>query len=317
MAKLLVLGANGFIGSHLVDSLTAKGHKVRAFDRFRSGSSRFDIVDNVELFPGEYLSKADLKRALKDVEYVFHFISTTTPATAEDDPVIDIETNVRMSVELFRLCVEAKVKRVIFASTGGAIYGDGGDGLFKETDTPYPFSPYAIGKLTIEHYLRYFRVKHDLDSISLRISNPYGERQPFHRRQGVIPIFLERIARGEPITVLGDGSMVRDFIYVKDLTDAVASIFDVNTPHDTYNLGSGQGMSVNDIVDIIRNITGKNPQIGYRKVPSTFTQRFVLDTTRFEDDFGRKIVSTSLKEGVDITYQYIIQAIRKEDSEQN
>jgi UDP-glucose 4-epimerase len=314
VARLLVLGANGFVGSHLVDSLAAQGHDIRAFDRFRSGGPRFNETDKVEVFQGDYLNRADVKRALEGVEYVFHFISTTTPATAEDDPTIDIETNVRMSVELFKLCVEANVKRVIFASTGGAIYGNDGDS-FKETDTPYPVSPYAIGKLTIEHYLRYFRVKHKLDSIVLRISNPYGERQPFHRKQGVIPIFLEKIARDKPITVLGDGSMIRDYMYVKDLTDTVASIFDADAPHDTYNLGSGRGMSVNDIVDIVSNITGKKPLIEYQEVPSTFTQRFVLDTTRFEEDFGRKIASTSLEEGVRATYQYIIHAIRKENGE--
>lgn len=315
VAKVLVLGANGFVGSHLVDSLVAKGHTVRAFDRFSSGGPRFEPSNQVEVYAGNYLDKGDLQRALKDMEYVFHFISTTTPVTAENDPTTDIETNVRMSVELFKLCVEAKVKRVIFASTGGAIYGDSSIELFKETDTPYPVSPYAIGKLSIEHYLRYFKVKHGLDSISLRISNPYGERQPFHRKQGVIPIFLERIARNQPIMVLGGGTMVRDYLYVKDLTNAIASTFSQQARHDVYNIGSGHGTSVNDIVEIVSNITGIKPRIDHQEAPSTFTKRFVLDTKRFEEDFGERIALTSLEDGVRATYQYIRQAIRKEDSE--
>lgn len=315
MAKVLILGANGFVGSHLVDSLVAKGHVVRAFDRFSSGSPRFHSSRQVEMLPGNYLNKDDLRGALEDIEYVFHFISTTTPATAENDPTIDIETNVRMSVELFKLCVEARVKRVIFASTGGAIYGGSSTELFKETDTPCPVSPYAIGKLSIEHYLRYFKIKHGLDSISLRISNPYGERQPFHRKQGVIPIFLERIVRNQPITVLGDGTMVRDYLYVKDLTNAVASVFAERAMYEVYNIGSGYGVSVNDIIRIVGDITNKKPQINYKEVPSTFTQRFVLDTTRFEQDFGRRIATTSLEKGIQITYQHIIQAIKEENSE--
>jgi len=182
MAKCLVLGANGFIGSHLVDSLARAGHSVRAFDRF-SSEPLFQENAKIDIFRGDFLNMHDLSEALKGVAYVFHFISTTTPVTAENDPLIDIETNIRMSIELFRACVEAKVKRVIFASTGGAIYGEAHDKPHAEEDIPKPVSPYAIGKLTIEHYLRYFKVKHDLDSIILRISNPYGERQPLHRNR--------------------------------------------------------------------------------------------------------------------------------------
>ncbi|HMI09807.1 MAG TPA: NAD-dependent epimerase/dehydratase family protein [Candidatus Saccharimonadales bacterium] len=305
----LVLGANGFIGSHLVDSLAKKGYNVRAFDRFSSGNVIFNQYDNIEMFPGNYLNTDDLKNALKDIDYVFHFISTTTPASAENDPIIDIDTNIRMSVELFRMCVELGVKRVIFASTGGAIYGNSnGDEPHKEEDTPFPVSPYAIGKLTIEHYLRYFRVKHKLDSVTFRISNPYGERQPFHRKQGVIPIFLENIYRELPINVMGDGSMVRDYIYVKDLTDMITDVFEKPLMNHTYNLGSGEGKSVNDIVDAIEQVLHKKALIKHSETPSTFLPKVILDTSRFVSEFSETPV-TSLHEGVAATYNYIKQEI--------
>ncbi|HSW77789.1 MAG TPA: NAD-dependent epimerase/dehydratase family protein [Candidatus Chromulinivoraceae bacterium] len=312
MANVLVLGANGFIGSHLVDSLVAGGHTVRAFDRFSSRKPQFKSSDQIEVVAGDYLNLDDIKKSLDDIEYVFHFISTTTPVSAENDPSIDINTNIRMSVELFKLCAAANIKKVIFASTGGSIYGDTGATSYKETEVPYPVSPYAIGKLTIEHYLRYFRVKHQLDSICLRISNPYGERQPFHRKQGVIPIFLECMARNQPITVFGDGSMVRDYIYVRDLTDTIAAIFQKKTMHDTYNMGSGVGTDVNQLVDVACRVSGKFPKIDRKETPSTFVRKVVLDTTRFKEEFGQPVAATSLEDGMRKTYDYITQEISKE-----
>lgn len=315
MAKVLVLGGNGFIGSHLVDSLAESNHDVRVFDRFKSDQTLFNMRDNIELFAGDYLNVNDLRTALEGVEYVFHFISTTTPASAENDPLIDIETNIRMSVELFRLCAELQVKRVIFASTGGAIYGNSGAGEpHEEDEIPLPISPYAIGKLTIEHYLRYFRVKHGLDSVVFRISNPYGERQPFHRKQGVIPIFIENIYRGNPITVLGDGSMVRDYIYVKDVANAISDVFDQPVKFDTYNLGSGDGKNLNDIVATIRDVLGKDPLVEYKDAPVTYVPKVTLDTSRFAHEFSG-ITRTSLDEGVAATYAYIKDLIDRESQD--
>lgn len=309
MAKCLVLGANGFIGSHLVEELAQRGNEIVAFDRF-GAELRFKDQPNISKIYGNFLNKADLTEALKGVDYVFHFISTTNPATAENDPLIDIETNIRMSVELFQLCVDAKVKRVIFASTGGAIYGQGDGNAFSEDDITHPISPYAIGKLSIENYLRYFRVKHGLNSTTVRIANPYGERQPLHARQGVIPVFLENILNDRPLTVLGDGSMVRDYIYVKDVVRMVANIFDGDPQYDTYNIGSGGGASINDLVTAIEGITGKPANLDHKPVPSTFVHSVTLNTQRYQDEFG-KLPLTDLDTGLRATMEYIKEEIGK------
>jgi UDP-glucose 4-epimerase len=304
MAKCLVLGANGFIGSHLVDSLVSRNHSVRAFDRFGS-DPRFKPNGSVDLYYGDFLNSNDLAKSLKDIEYVFHFISTTNPATSEDDPLIDLETNIRMSIELFKACVEiGTVKRIIFASSGGAIYGNSSSSPHKETDNPLPVSPYSIGKLTIEHYLHYFKVKHGLDSIVLRIANPYGERQSLHRKQGVIPIFLDNINAGHPITVLGDGTMVRDYIYVKDVATMTASMFDKDAKQGLYNLGSGTGFSVNEIVEAVEKVSNMSADIIHEPVPPTFVEKVVLDTTRFKEEFDLS-PETSLADGLSATLDYI------------
>lgn len=303
VAKCLVLGANGFLGSHLVDALVGMGYEVRAFDRFTNSGHNFLPNDKIETISGNFLNRDDLARSLVGVDYVFHLISTTTPITSENDPLIDVETNIRMSVQLFEECVSAGVKKIIFASTGGAIYGDNSSEHVTEDTMPLPVSPYAIGKLSIEHYLRYFAKKRGLDSVTFRISNPYGERQSLNAKQGVIPIFLQHIARNEPITVLGDGSMVRDYIYVKDMADMIAKTF-VTASRDLYNLGAGKGVSVNSLVEVMQAIVQERIKITHQANLPTFVEKVVLDTTRFSEEFGYK-PTTSLEEGMRGTWDYI------------
>lgn len=304
MAKCLVLGANGLIGSYVVDDLVKTGHQVRAFDRFSADKTNYNPSEQVEQFVGDFLNRNDLAKALEGVEYVFHFISTTTPITAENDPIIDIETNIRMSVELLQLCVEMGVKRVIYPSTGGAIYGlsAANGGVHKEGDLTQPVSPYAIGKLTVENYMRYFYKKFDLDYIAFRISNPYGNRQSIRSKQGVIPIFLDRIKDGEKITVYGDGTMIRDYIYVQDVADMIVAAFDKPHQFNTYNIGSGQGNSVNEIISCIEEITGKKAEINTEPAPATFVDKVILDTARFKDEFHKE-PTVSLLDGIRATCQ--------------
>ena len=303
MARALVVGANGFIGSHLVDALVESGHDVTAFDRFSSQRPTFASTAPTVL-QGEFLSRADLETAVGGQQLVFHFLSTTTPATAEADPTLDIRTNVAQTVELLEACVAAGVEHVYFASTGGAIYGDQGKLEYAETDRALPISPYAIGKLTIEHYLRYFRAKHGLRSTVLRVSNPYGTRQKPNSKQGLIPIALRQIVLGRPVVRFGDGSMVRDYVFVEDLVRMILPIVGRSTAHDLYNMGSGVGYSVNEVIDSLRRVTGIDFAIEERRIPPTFVDRVVLNTDRYRSEFG-EFPLTALDDGVRRTYDEI------------
>lgn len=301
MADAVVIGANGFIGSHLVDGLARAGHRVRAFDRYSSRNPTF-TAEGVEVMVGEFLSRADLESAVAGQEFVFHFLSTTTPATAEADPTLDIRANLAPTIELLEACVAAGVRHVYFASTGGAIYGQQGKEEYAETDAALPVSPYAIGKLAIEQYLRYFRATHGLRATALRISNPYGPRQHPNRKQGLIPIALRQIIAGDPIVRYGSGSMVRDYLYVEDLIDMIIPMVDRTGRHEVYNLGSGSGHSVNEVLDALRRVTGVDFEIAVRDVPPTFVDRVVLDTARYRSEF-QVLPSTSLDEGIRRTYE--------------
>ena len=305
MPDVLVVGGNGFIGSHVVDSLATRGHSVAAFDRFGVEPVRWSAA-GVEAIAGDFLNIRDVREAVAGRDCVLHLLSTTDPATVEDDPTLDLRTNVTSSVSLFQACVDARVGSVIFASTGGAIYGDQGEKhRFSETDPTYPVSPYAIGKLAIENYLRYFRRRHGLDSTVLRLSNPYGPRQNPNKRQGIIPIFLRQLALGRPLTVLGDGSMVRDYIYVADLAEMVAATVQQRPRHSLYNVGSSVGHSVLQILDAVRQVTGREPTVTHRPQPSTFVNRVILDTSRFRSEFGT-LPARSLTDGIAETWAEIV-----------
>ncbi|MEV8212692.1 NAD-dependent epimerase/dehydratase family protein [Leifsonia sp. NPDC077715] len=296
MARCVIIGANGFIGSHLVDALVESGHEVTAFDRFSAGAATFRS-DDVRVVVGDFANRADLASAVRGQEVVFHLLSATTPITSEGDPSLDLRSNVGQTVDLLELCVEAGVSRFFFASTGGAMYSAPSDRPILETDLPTPVSPYAIGKLAIENYLRYFHVTHGLQSVAFRISNPYGTRQHPLRRQGLIPIAARQIAGSEPVVRYGDGRMVRDYIYVDDLVAMMLKVLNGSPKWGLYHLGSGTGLTVNEVLDCLSTVAGARFEIEERPVPATFVDHVVLDTGRFTSEFGQ-VPMTPLEMGV-------------------
>ncbi len=299
MAKALVLGGNGFLGSGLVDELVARGHDVTVFDRFSRMPPAF--AEGPRTIAGDFLDAEAVSRAVDGHELVFHFLSATTPASADGDPARDVRDNIAPSISLFESCVHAGVERLYFASTGGAIYGDT-TGAVTEEMRPAPVSPYAIGKLAIEGYLAYFERKHGLASTSFRISNPYGPRQRPHDSHGVIPTFLSRAAAGEQLSIYGDGTATRDFVYADDAVRMIVDVVGRQPAHPVYNIGSGVGTTIAQVLDIVREVTGHTPPVEYLPEPPTFVHRSVLDTSRYEREFGAATL-VGLREGIERTWR--------------
>ncbi|MDF2665488.1 MAG: NAD-dependent epimerase/dehydratase family protein [Microbacterium sp.] len=301
MARCLVIGANGFLGSRLTDALVAAGHRVTAFDRFSRGTRAFSSAD-LTVVPGDFLSVADLAAAVEGQDDVFHFLSTTTPATVDGDPTIDLRTNVAQSVELLALCARAGIRRLFYASSGGAIYGPRPGASFVEDAPVAPISPYGIGKLAVERYIDYYAATAGLSAVSLRISNPYGTNPNPSKRQGVIPITLNRILRSEPVVRLGDGSMVRDYIHVDDLVRRILRMVDADPRHRVYNLGSGRGTSVAEVLETVRTVVGRDFPVRTAPKPATFVDHVVLDVSRYVEEFGADD-DLSLTEGIARTWR--------------
>lgn len=309
--RITVFGADGFLGRHLVLKLANdKNTTVTAFDRFSSlkrDSSYihpFTSHNNINIVPGDFFNRDEINEVIVGADYVFHLISSTTPAASINDPFIDIDTNIRGSVELFKLCSEAKVKKVIYFSSGGSVYGSVNSDGIEETTNLAPLSPYAIGKVTIENYLAYFHTTHQLDYITYRIANPYGPGQNIQGKQGVIPIFMRHFLEHEPITVFGDGEMVRDYIYIDDLVNMVYYSFDKNTKSNTYNIGSGYGTSVNQLIDAIERKSNIIPKKISKETPSVYVERSVLSIDQFINEFNMKPV-VNLEDGIERTWNYV------------
>lgn len=297
--KCLVIGANGFIGSHLVEGLSKKGFMVRAFDRF-TRTRQFSESDNIEIFKGDFFDNEKMDKSLKGVDYLFHCYSSTTPSTADTDPYTDISSNVQRNVQLFERSVKHNVKKIIFISSGGAVYGTLAETKkAAETDAPQPVSPYGIGKLTSEYYLAYFKRSHGLDYVAYRLSNPYGPGQITKNNQGVIPSFIENLYKGKELFVMGDGTSTRDYIYIGDAVSAITRSF-LQAKHNIYNLGSGKQTSINEIINHLKELMMKEPTVRYIEEPKTFLRHSQIDIGLFNKDFG-KSSTTELAKGLALT----------------
>jgi UDP-glucose 4-epimerase len=305
MTTCLILGGNGFLGSHLAEGLVRRGYAVRVFDSFQTDMANLETIKGkIEIMSGDFLDHADLLLALKGMDYVFHYISTTVPSTAVKDPIYDVQTNVIGTVRLLQLAVASKVKRVIFPSSGGTIYGEPNSVPVRETHALNPMDPYGISKLAIEKYLSYYNRAHGLDYLILRYSNPYGERQNPHGQQGVIPVFLNRIKMGERPVIYGDGSVERDYVYIGDATEATIAALERKTAHKIFNVGSGAGTSLNQLVKIMSDVAGKKIEPIYAEDTGVRVQKIILDVSLIHDEVGWK-PRTGLQEGMEKTWQWI------------
>ncbi len=298
----LVLGGNGFIGSHLVDRLLAEGHTVRVFDKYEERYRR--PLRNVDYRTGEFGNRGLMAEALQGIDTVFHLISTTLPKTSNDDPAFDVQSNVVETLFLLEQCVARPGTKMVFVSSGGTVYGRPRQLPIPEEGPTDPECSYGITKLTIEKYLALYNHLHGLDYTIVRPSNPFGPRQNPHGIQGAIPVFLGRVARNEPIEIWGDGEVVRDYVYVEDFVDGLYRAATIPACSRIFNIGCGGGHSLNEVVDCIRSVTGRNLEVVYRRGRPFDVPRIYLDIARATDELGWK-PATTLEEGVERTWAFV------------
>ena len=260
--RVLIIGGNGFIGSHLTDFLVAKGQTVRVYSHSRSIYTKEDDK-KVEYIYGEFTDTKLLDSSLQDIEVVYQLISTTVPSTSNKSPVEDVASNLISTIKLLESCVNYSVKKIIFPSSGGTIYGIPQNLSISENTPTNPICSYGITKLAVEKYLHLFNYLYGLDYSILRISNPYGPRQNPMGNVGAITIFLNHILNKRAIQVCGDGEIVRDYIYISDVVQALYYAQTYNPNQKLFNIGSGQGISLNQLISKIRQTLNKEFEVEY------------------------------------------------------
>mgnify|MGYP000929368045 FL=1 len=272
--NVLVLGGNGFIGSHLVDELLISGHSVRIFDRF---PEKFrSPLPKVDYRTGLFGDAFGMAEALQDIEVVYHLISTTVPGTSNLDPVADINDNLIATVVLLDQMLKMGIKRIVYLSSGGTVYGRPHKLPIPEDHPLNPICSYGVVKVAIENYLKMYQELYGLQSTIIRPSNPFGPRQGHGGVQGVIATFIAEIFRNKPIKIWGDGSVIRDYLSIKDLVRLCVIVGDGDYS-GIFNAGNGRGISVATIIELLKDVTGTLPSVSYEPSRAFDVKEVVLD----------------------------------------
>lgn len=257
--KCVIFGGGGFIGSTIADRFLKEGYQLRIFERPRVEPYRkFADDEAVEWMTGDILSNHDLNAAIEGMDVVLHLVSTTLPKNSNDDPIYDVQSNVVGSLQMLNAMVANKVQKIIFISSGGTVYGTPHYLPIDEQHPTNPLVSYGITKLTIEKYLQMFESLHGIKAITLRVANPYGERQRIETAQGAVGVFLHRALKDTPIEIWGDGSVTRDYIHISDVAEAFLQAINYTGTKRTFNISSGQGVSLNELIGLLEGVLGKS-----------------------------------------------------------
>lgn len=249
--KILVTGASGFLGAALVRHLAGSGADVLSGGRHPAASGADQHYRQLDLAN----CQESMEAALAGADAVVHLAWSSTPSVSNRAPVNDLMTNVAGTVRLFDACARSGVRRIVFASSGGQVYGDADSTAIDEATATNPKSAYGIGKLACEKYLALYGALRGIGTMSLRIANLYGPGQSMKDGFGVIPTFMNRLVNHETVQIFGDGATVRDFVYIDDVVDALARAVD-SPASGVLNISSGVGVSIAEIVTRLEGITG-------------------------------------------------------------
>lgn len=299
MKHVAVTGGAGFIGSNVVDRYVERGYRVTVVDDLSSGQ-RENVNSAAELIVGDIGDPAVVERLRGiDFDILNHHAAQIDVRRSVADPAFDATTNIVATLRLLQLAAEKKIDKVIFASSGGAGYGEPESGPQPESHPFRPISPYGCAKVAIEYYLGYFRAVHGLASVALRYGNVYGPRQRPDGEAGVVAIFAGKLAKGEPVVINGDGEQTRDYVFVGDV--ARANLAATELPmNGGYNVGTGVETSVNALFDAICRAMSVKGRASHGPAKAGEQLRSVLDASKLrrETKFGTFV---GLDEGLRLT----------------
>ncbi|MBZ0204390.1 MAG: NAD-dependent epimerase/dehydratase family protein [Ignavibacteria bacterium] len=302
----IIYGGAGFIGSHIAEDLLLKNMKVTVFDKLNASKRNVaHILEKIDFIEGDFNNEIDINKSLRNKDYVVHLVSSTLPASSNLNPYYDVESNLISSLHLFERCVHNSVKKVIFISSGGTVYGNPTKLPIKEDHPTEPLNSYGIIKLTIEKYLSLYKNLKGQDYKILRFANPFGERQNPLLSQGLIAHLLYKIKHKQTIEIWGDGKIVRDYFYIKDGAKAIYRAFQDNSDNSIYNISSGTGYSINQILDKFRRVLKLKFRVKYLPSRKFDVKANVLDN-RLAAKQLKWTPETEFNEGLKNTWRYIL-----------
>ena len=303
--RVSILGAAGFIGTNLIMSLMHDAsYDILAVDESKEYFSKCVRRPNVRLCECSFHAETDFKVLLAGQEMVYHRVSTNNPTCSNHNIGKDIADNLLISVNILEACVTNHIKKVIFISSGGTVYGDRVMCPIKESAVTNPISTYGLQKLTIEKLFYLYHHMHGLDYSIVRLANPYGPYQRPNGRLGVVTTFAYKALKNEVLTVYGDGNVVRDYIYIDDAIEGIRRIAENRSKEKVFNLGSGKGTCVNQVIKIIQQKLGRDVTVEYIASRSVDVPVNVLDVTKYKTTFGVGDV-TPLEKGIGLTLDYL------------
>jgi UDP-glucose 4-epimerase len=305
--NVLLLGAAGFIGTNLTIKLAQNSeNNITLVDTSKLFFSNIGSMGfkNVSIKESAFEVDTDFDSLLKDQEVVYHLVSTTVPTTSNQQIPQELMANIVVTANMLEACVRCGVKKVVFISSGGTVYGKEIGCPLKEDTATFPISSYGVQKVTIEKLLYLYRYMYGLDYRIIRLANPYGPYQRPNGVLGAITTFTYKALKGEEITVFGDGSVVRDFIYIDDAVRAITNIVDGENMHRTFNVGCGYGTSIKEVLDAIHDALGIEMNITYKPGRKVDVPVNFLDISRYEEAYG-KLNPISLSEGIKKTAEFM------------
>lgn len=305
--KILLLGGAGFIGTNLVIELSkTKQNEITVVDRKEQYFEPLKELglSNVSFVESDFTLETDYVSLLKDYELVYHLVSTTIPGTSNQHISEELVANVVTTSKILEASVTAGVKKMVFISSGGTVYGKEVDCPIKETALTRPITSYGVQKISIENLLYLYNYMYGLDYRIIRLANPYGPYQRPNGMLGAVTTFTYKALKSEEIIVYGDGSVVRDYIYIDDSIRAIESIVKGDNKHKVFNIGSGYGTSVRQVLDAVENALGCKLNITYKEARAVDVPVNYLDISRYEKYYG-KLNPLPLSEGIRKTAEFL------------
>ena len=299
--KILVLGGNGFIGSHITDDLVESGHDVTVFHR---STERYQgHSDKIRFYLGDYSDSVKLGEFVDGMDAVIHAISTTVPSTSNLNPISDVQQNLISTIQLLDLMTKANVKRLVYLSSGGTVYGKPNQLPVTESHPLNPICSYGIVKVAIENYIGMYQELYGLKPIILRPSNPYGPRQGHAGVQGALSTFLSNTLNHKQITIWGDGEIKRGYIYVKDLAHITRLAVESDVS-GTFNVCSGVSHSLNELIKLVEETTNIKSILSYKPSRAFDVKEILLDTKKVKQAFSW-VPAYSIQSGIAEFVQYL------------